>query len=201
MYNRIIEFIDAHDILYDLQFGFRKHHSTSVALALLYDRLTHALYNVNYVLGVFLDFRKAFDTVNHDILLRKLYVLGIRGTAHGWIKSYLSNREQFVVFNNTQSTKQMINCGVPQGSILGPLLFLMYINDMAAVSHVLFPILFADDTNVFLNGSNVDDMMRTMNNELMKINEWLYCNKLSLNVSKTHFIIFKSQGMRNPIVK
>ena len=200
MYNRIIEFIDAHDILYDLQFGFRKHHSTSVALALLYDRITQALYDGNDVLGVFLDFSKAFDTVNHDILLRKLYVLGIRGTAHGWIKSYLSNREQFVVFNNTQSTKKMINCGVPQGSILGPLLFLLYINDMAAVSHVLFPILFADDTNVFLNGSNVDDMIRTMNNELMKINEWLYCNKLSLNVSKTHFIIFKSQGMRNPIV-
>ena len=83
MYNRIIEFIDAHDILYDLQFGFRKRHSTSVALALLYDRITQALYNGNYVLGVFLDFSKAFDTVNHDILSRKLYVLGIRGTAHG----------------------------------------------------------------------------------------------------------------------
>ena len=107
MYNRIIEFIDAHDILYDLQFGFRKHHSTSVALALLYDRITQALYNGNYVLGVFLDFSKAFDTVNHDILLRKLYVLGIRGTAHGWIKNYLSNREQFVVFNNAQSTKKL----------------------------------------------------------------------------------------------
>ena len=121
MYNRIIEFIDAHDILYDLQFGFGKHHSTSVAFALLYDRITQALYDGNHVLGVFLDFSKAVDTVNHDILLQKLYVLGIRGIGHGWIKSYLSIREQFVVLNNTQSTKKNDQLWCPIGVDSGPI--------------------------------------------------------------------------------
>ena len=200
MYERITEFIDENEVLYNLQFGFRKNHSTTIALSLLNDKISKSLYDGEYVLGVFLDFSKAFDTVNHDILLRKLYAYGIRGVAHDWLKSYLSCRAQYVVFRGIESTKRAVTCGVPQGSILGPLLFLLYINDMASVSTILYPMLFADDTNVFLSGRNANHLIRIMNGELLNIVDWLDCNRLSLNVSKTHFILFRSQGMRNPVI-
>ena len=140
---------------------------------------------------VFLDFSKAFDTVNHKILLDKLYLYGIRGTALDWITNYLSDRKQYVVYNNTKSDEKHITCGVPQGSILGPLLFLLYVNDICNVSDILFPILFADDTNIFLNGKNTDELVQCMNCELNKVVIWLAANKLSLNIKKTHFMIFR----------
>ena len=137
MYERNTEFINENDVLYYLQFGFRKNHSTTIALTLRHDTISKSLFDGEYVLGVFLDFSKAFDTVNHDILLRKLYAYGIRGVAHEWLKSYLSCRTQYVVFNGIESTKRTVTCGVPQGSILDPLLFLLYINDMACISNIL----------------------------------------------------------------
>ena len=108
-------------------------------------KLVNALENGEFGIGVFIDFRKAFDTVDHGIILDKLYYYGIRGSAHDWMKSYLTNREQYLVYNETSSNAIPINCGVPQGSNLGPLLFLLYINDLAFVSPNLFAILFADD--------------------------------------------------------
>ena len=158
------------------------------------DTISKSLDSGDYVLGVFLDLSKAFDTVNHDILLKKLTNMGIRGVAHKWFTSYLSNRSQYVSYNKTSSDVCNINCGVPQGSILGPLLFLIYINDMVNVSTSLLPILFADDTNVFLSGKNVNDLLNAMNLELEKISDWINCNKLSLNVSKTHYMVFKTKG-------
>ena len=125
MYNRIITFINKHDILYRYQFGFRQNYSTNLALITLVDKITESLQKGECVLGVFLDFSKAFDTVNHKILLDKLYLYGIRGTALDWITNYLSDRKQYVVYNNTKSDEKHITCGVPQGSILGPLLFLL----------------------------------------------------------------------------
>ena len=200
MYERITEFIDENEVLYNLQFGFRKNHSTTIALSLLNDKISKSLFDGEYVLGVFLEFSKAFDTVSHDIPLRKLLAYGFRGVAHDCLKSYLSCRTQYVVFRGIESTKRTVTRGVPQGSILGPLLFLLYISDMASVSTILYTMFFADDTNVFSSGRNANQLIRIMNGELLDIVDWLDCNRLSLNVSKTQFIMFRSQGMRNPII-
>ena len=116
---------------------------------LLSDRILKALFNGEYVLVVFLDFSKAFDTVNYEILLRKLYCYGIRGIAHDWLNSYLSCRSQYILYEDVKWSQKTVMCCAPQGSILGPLLFLSYINDVASASNALFLILFADDSNVF----------------------------------------------------
>ena len=177
-------------MLYELQFGFRKDHSTCAALIMLIDKITSELEKGSFVLGVFLDYSKAFDCINHSILLQKLHYYGIRGIALEWFRNYLSDRKQFVYFNNTISNYLNVTCGVPQGSILGPILFLIYINDIVHVSTLLFPILFADDSNVFYAGKNPNDMINIMNIELEKLLNWLKANRLSLNVKKTHFMFF-----------
>ena len=161
-----------------------------MALLSLIDRLTHAIQDGEYVIGVFLDFSKAFDTVDHGILLDKLFHYGIRGCAYNWFASYLSNRKQFVSYNGVQSEKQTIECGVPQGSISGPLLFLVYINDLPDICQHAFPVLFPDDTILFFSGKNIYYLEQIINIELDRITLRLKANKLSLNIKKTKFIIF-----------
>ena len=190
MYDRLISYIIQHKILFAYQFGFQKGKSTHMALITLVDKLTEALDKGDYVIGVFLDFSKAFDTVDHSILLEKMFIYGIRDVALQWFKDYLTGRVQFVTYNGFKSSDGEIKCGVPQGSILGPLLFLIYINDLATVSKACVSILFADDSNVFISGKDVEVMCEKLNNDMENIRQWLCCNKLSLNVSKTHYMVF-----------
>ena len=190
MYSRLNDFLTLHKLLYKYQFGFRKKHSAYMALMILVDKLTKCLENGDSVVGVYLDFSKAFDNVNQEILLSKLDYYGIRGTALLWFKSYLSDRTQFVTYDGVSSKSRTITCGVPQGSILGPLLFLIYINDLNLVSKDVMSIFFADDSNLFLNGKNLSVLEEKLNSILINISEWLKVNKLSLNVKKTHVMIF-----------
>ena len=178
---------------FGFQFGFRKDHSAAMALVCLIDKISQALENGEYVLGLFLDFSKAFDTINFDIMLLKLSYYGVRGCVLDWFRSNLSDRYQYVSYNGYNSVLKPVVCGVPQGSILGPLLFLIYINDLESVSDVILKIMFADDTNMFMTGKDLNSLEIVFNTELEKINEWIQTNKLSLNLSKTHFMLFKGR--------
>ena len=196
MYSRLSEFLKSHELLYKHQFGFQKDHSAYMALMVLVDKLTKSLENGDHVVGVYLDFSKAFDTVNHRILLKKLEHYGIRGPALLWFESYLSGRKQFVTYDNVSSSHSYITCGVPQGSILGPLLFLIYINDLNYVCKDAMSIFFADDSNLFINGKDATKIESDLNEILNNISEWLKINKLSLNVKKTHFMIFSKARVK-----
>ena len=193
VYNHLINFLNKFNILSSNQYGFRKNHSTAYALIQLYDKLSDAFDQGKVTLGLFIDLSKAFDTVNHDILLDKLEFYGVRGVALQWFKSYLSCRTQFVQYNGYNSSSKYIKCGVPQGSILGPLLFLLYINDLCNVSKALDFILFADDTNIFFSHNGPNQLMEIVNNELKKLSSWFQANKLSINIKKSNFILFKTK--------
>ena len=163
-----------------INMAFEKKSSTHLALLSFIDKVIQAIEKGEYAIGVFLDFSKAFDTVDHDILLDKLDHYGIRGCALSRFKSYLSCRTQYVTYNGNESNRQMIKCGVPQGSILRPLLFRIYINDLCTVCKNTIPVLFADDTNLFSSGVDATGLQDGVNHDLAVITKWLKVNKLSL---------------------
>ena len=189
--NRLMNFLNSNNLLYLRQYGFRKNMYTSMAIMELVENITIAMDNGKFTIGrVFIDLKQAFDTVDHSMLVTKLDHYGIRGVAKQWLSSYLENRKQYVCFNGTDSGFLPITCGLPQGSILGPTLFLLYVNDLCNVSTRLTSILFADDTGCFIEGTDLTDMCVQLSSEMNKLSTWFKTNILSLNVSTTNCMTF-----------
>ena len=190
MHRRIVEFLDSNGSLYEEQYGFRAGRSCEYALLNAQNTISNSLSKNQVSLLLLLDFSKAFDMVEHNILLRKLSHYGIRGNTYNWMKSYLSNRKQYVSTNGENSSLTQIKYGVPQGSILGPLLFIIYINDIPNICKIAKFILYADDANIIITGKDEIEVWE----ELQKINtalvNWVNSNGLALNLKKTKYMIF-----------
>ena len=192
IYNQLRDYLEDNSILCDAQSGFRSLHSTATALLHAsndwLDNIDKGLLNA----VVFLDLAKAFDTVDHSILLRKLEIYGINGVPLDWFKSYLNHRSQYCYINGQYSTESQTLCGVPQGSTLGPLLFLLYINDLPRSVTYSCPRMYADDTTLSASGASTKDIENKLNSDLANVKLWLEANKLSLNVFKTEFMLLGS---------
>ena len=193
IYTRMYNYLINNNLLYNRQFGFRTQYSTVHSLISVTEEIKSLLDTGHLVAGLFLDLRKAFDTVNHNILLYKLNNYGFRGNSNKLLKSFLYNRTQFVSINGFNSEILNVKCGIPQGSTLGPLLFLIYINDFrfclknSSVSH------FADDICITQASKDVSSLEVTLNSDLLNVTDWLNANRLSLNVTKSKLLLFQSK--------
>ena len=194
IFTQLSTYFNENKLIFDNQYGFRPKHSTEYAALELVDRIITHMDNKEVPINIFLDLSKAFDTIDHTILLAKLRYYGIHDTALLLLKCYLNNRKQYVEFEDTKSDILPITVGVPQGSILGPLLFIIYINDFSQASSIFNFIMYADDTTLFSNlksfGNKIQTKEYLINSELSNVIEWLNINKLSLNKSKSKYMIF-----------
>ena len=191
VYDQLSKHLAIHNILYKYQSGFRRSYSTETALIDLSDRIKFCMDKGLYTGMVMIDLQNAFDTVNHAIMSDKLGAIGCDDGSVNWFNSYLSNRSQFIDIKGTLSDRGEVTCGVPQGSILGPLLFLIYVNNMeSAVDCDL--LLYADDSALLIRRKNIIDIEQKLSEELAKLNVWLIENKLSLHQGKTESLLFAS---------
>lgn len=197
---RINSFLLMNNLLYNFQYGFRKGSGTDVALVEVIDMVNSYINDQFYVFALFLDLKKAFDTVDHGLLLDKLYCYGFRGRSHELINSYLTNRKQFVFINGKTSNQVLIKYGVPQGSVLGPLLFLLFINDMGKLPLIGKLRLFADDAALFFKVKCPLEGLQYMQHDLDILLQYFNANLLSLNLSKTKYMIFRSIYKSIPIL-
>ena len=181
MHNRVTEFLDKNNSLYDMQYGFRPGRSCEHALLNAQNFILNSLSKKEISMLLLIDFSKAFDTIEHSILLKKLEHYGIRGIVLEWFKSYLNNRRQYVAVNGVQSSTKLIEYGVPQGSILGPLLFIIYINDLPNISILAKFIMYADDANIIITGKDMDELFRNLETISTILVNWVDLNGLALN--------------------
>ena len=197
VHKQLYDYLVNNNVLSEAQFGFRPCHSTASALGALTESWLRSIDEGLIIGALFIDLRRAFDTVDSSILLIKLQKLGMSNNALSWFKSYLTNRKQHVVVREANSSTRSINLGVPQGSILGPLLFLIYIDDIIKVLKEGNVIMYADDTTLYVTGSSLNEMQAKLQNDLNSIHKWILDNKLSLNTDKTKFIVVGSKQKIN----
>ena len=190
MHQRVYNFLEINSSLNDLQFGFRSGRSCEHALLVAQNEILASLSKKQISLLLLIDFSKAFDMVNHNILLDKLEHYGIRGIANTWFKSYLSNRQQYVSIKGKASSKQSLQYSVPQGSILGPLLFVIYINDMPNITNIAKFVLYADDANIIITGDTIAEIETKFLELSTKLVDWVSHNELKLNTKKTNYMLF-----------
>jgi hypothetical protein len=196
IYTRIYNYAISQDILNGNQFGFRQSHSTCHAVNYSISLIQESLKNGKHLIGIFIDLSKAFDTIDHKILLKKLERYGIRGVAGSLIESYLSCRTQFTEVLKEKSDNLTIQYGVPQGSVLGPLLFLLYINDISRLSNLGVYVLFADDTNIFVEGQTAQEAYNKGNKLLACLRSYMILNKLHVNMTKCCYMHFKPKSAK-----
>lgn len=185
IYHQLIEYFTKNNTVHPNQSGFRSNHSCETAIQLVLEKWVNELDNGKILIAVFLDFKRAFETVDRKLLLVKLWKYGVRGQAYKWFESYLTNRSQVTIYDNETSSEIENNLGVPQGSVLGPLLFLIYINDIFGIGDLVFLNLFADDTLIWYSGDDMFDICKRINLFLIKVADWLRANKLKLNINKS----------------
>ena len=190
---RLNNFMSQNNLFYPSQYGFRKGRSTISAISEFTSDILKSLDQNKNTIGVFLDLSKAFDTINHDTLLKKLQHYGVRGKALEWFTNYLTKRQQYVRYHEIDSVLQEMVCGVPQGSVLGPLLFIIYMNDLPNALRHSKSIIFADDTTIYLSSNSTNTLLQHINHDLENLTTWFQCNKLSLNISKTNCMYFSKQ--------
>ena len=196
IHRQMLHYFDTNNLFNDFQFGFTKSRSTAEALICLTEKIYQNLNSKLSSALLLLDFSKAFDSVNHEILLRKMELMGVKDLELKWFKSYLTNRLQFVKLGNLISNTARLKSGVPQGSILGPFLFTIFTNDFYN-SHNSFSVSFADDTSVLISDKNEGTLSEKTRTSITSIMKWVKANKLTLNIQKTSYIIFSNRKISN----